>query len=86
MSEDKKRTNIRLDVTKEERDRIRVAAALAGYSSMADFSRAVVLQVANLFQPRMAVSQAQKPWFDRLPPQRRAWLVKQLTQDESTAE
>jgi uncharacterized protein (DUF1778 family) len=42
-----KRVNLRLDVTKDERDLIRKAAALAGYRSMAEFCRTVVLREAT---------------------------------------
>lgn len=42
-----KRINLRLDVTEEERNLIRKAAALAGYRSMAEFCRAVVLAEAH---------------------------------------
>lgn len=38
-----KRVNLRLDVTEDERDLIRKAAALGGFRSMAEFCRSVVL-------------------------------------------
>lgn len=42
-----KRVNLRLDVTEEERDLVRRAAALGGYRSMAEFCRTVVLNEAT---------------------------------------
>ena len=42
-----KRINLRLDVTEEERDLIRRAAALGGFRSMAEFCRSTVLDVAH---------------------------------------
>jgi uncharacterized protein (DUF1778 family) len=38
-----KRVNLRLDVTEDERDLIRKAAALGGFRSMAEFCRSVVM-------------------------------------------
>ena len=42
-----KRVNLRLDVTEEERDVIRKAAALGGFRSMAEFCRSVVMGESN---------------------------------------
>jgi uncharacterized protein (DUF1778 family) len=42
-----KRVNLRLDVTEDERDMIRRAAALSGYRSMAEFCRDSVLRSAH---------------------------------------
>jgi uncharacterized protein (DUF1778 family) len=42
-----KRVNLRLDVTEEERDLIRKAAALGGFRSMADFCRSIVTSEAH---------------------------------------
>lgn len=42
-----KRVNLRLDVTEEERDVIRTAAALSGHRSMAEFCRAIILKEAR---------------------------------------
>lgn len=54
--------NLRLNVTEDERDVIRTAAALAGYRSMAAFCRAAALHAAQEFtavvrpdQPREVV-------------------------------
>ena len=79
MGDMQKKVNIRLDVTEDERNTIRIASVLAGYKSMADFSRAVVLQTANLFQPHMMAPEQARQWFDQLPAERRAWLVQQLS-------
>lgn len=62
-----KRINLRLDVTKAERDLIRKAAALAGYRSMAEFCRSVVLEKAM----SVAASVAAPPVSDD-PPQHNA--------------
>lgn len=45
-----KRVNLRLDVTEDERDLIRKAAALGGFRSMAEFCRMVVLQEAETIE------------------------------------
>lgn len=42
-----KRVNLRLDVTEDERDLIRKAAALGGFRSMADFCRSVVMSESH---------------------------------------
>lgn len=42
-----KRVNLRLDVTEEERDLVRKAAALGGFRSMAEFCRSVVIAETN---------------------------------------
>jgi len=47
MQTKQKRIGLRLEVTEAERDDIRKAAALAGYKSMAEFCRWVVLEAAK---------------------------------------
>jgi hypothetical protein len=79
MSGDKP-IGLRLSVTPTERDRIQAAAEQAGYSSMAHFSREIVLQVAELFQPGMPKSAGSRAWYKRLTAERKAWLIDQLTQ------
>jgi len=75
---DEKQIGLRLTVTPTERDMIQKAVDEAGYSSMAHFSREVVLQVAELFQPEMPKSALSRAWFRRLTPERRNWLIEQL--------
>lgn len=56
-----KRVNLRLDVTEKERDEVRRAAALAGYRSMAEFCRAVVLAEARKVVGSVVGSERHEP-------------------------
>ena len=80
MSNDKQ-IGLRLSVTPTERDVIDVAAKNAGYSSMAQFSREIVLQVAELFQPEMPRNPGSRAWYKRLTKERKQWLIQQLTEE-----
>ena len=80
MSNDKQ-LGLRLSVTPTERDTIDLASTHAGYSSMAQFSREIVLQVAALFQEDMPKSAGSRAWYKRLTKERKAWLIQQLTQE-----
>lgn len=51
--------NLRLNVTKEERDMIRRAAALRGFRSMAEFCRFVVLTEAAEWDLKDKIEQGQ---------------------------
>ena len=53
-----KRVNLRLDVTEEERDLIRRAAALAGFRSMAEFCRVTILEEAHKVEMRRQIKLA----------------------------